>query len=377
MKKITLDEWEKKYIVGPIDKFDKMYEMYIRPYWDPEIKNLLDNWSLAGKPTEKPGYTLEDEALRWGSVVNPKESTQGAQFRTYKPPEGAKTDTSEPEKTTRMIKKAAKWFGADLVNICKLDRRWLYTSESAQVSPQIKEVPDELQYVIIMVYEMDYNLITYFSTYTANATTRMGYSRMAITNAHLASFIRYLGFQAVECGNDTGLSIPMAMQAGLGDIGRNGILITQEFGPRVRISKVITDLPLVADTPIDFGVTEFCNTCGKCAEACPSRSIMFDNRTSEPHNKSNATGELKWRINAVTCRTYWSRVDAPCVACIATCPYNKPYTPFHRTVRWFTDHARWADPLYVKLDDLFGYGQPRKADNFWEEWQPRNGYGNS
>ena len=375
MKKTTLAEWEKKYIVGPVERFDPMYQMYIRPYWDPEIKDLLQNWSLAGTPKEKAGYTLEDEALRWGSVVNPRKPTSDeAQFRVYRPPEGAKTDTSDAEKTTRMIKKAARWFGADLVGICSLDKRWLYASESIQVSPQIQNVPDELQYVIVMAFEMDYDLISYYSTYAANAATRMGYTEMAITNAHLAAFIRNLGFQAVECGNDTGLSIPMAMQAGLGDIGRNGILITPEFGPRIRLSKVITDLPLVPDAPIDFGVTEMCNACGKCADNCPSRSIMFDNRSTEPHNRSNAAGQLKWRINAETCRTYWSRVDAPCVACIATCPYNKPSTWPHRTVRWLTDHARWADPLYVKGDDLFGYGKPRKADNFWDERQPRKGH---
>ena len=72
---------------------------------------------------------------------------------------------------------------------------------------------------------------------------------------------------------------------------------------------------------------------------------------------------------------YWARVGASCVHCIVTCPYNKPDTWPHRSVRWFSDHARWADPLYVKMDDLFGYGKPRKADDFWEDWQPGNGYG--
>jgi hypothetical protein len=42
---------------------------------------------------------------------------------------------------------------------------------------------------------------------------------------------------------------------------------------------------------------------------------------------------------------------------------------FHRLVRWSVDHARWADRLYIKMDDWFGYGKPQKADNFWEEWR--------
>ena len=140
---------------------------------------------------------------------------------------------------------------------------------------------------------MDYDMIKYFNNYIASAAVRMGYSRMAITNAYLSAFIRKLGFKAFGSSNDIALSVPMAMQAGLGDLGRNGLLITPEFGPRVRLSKVITDLPLLVDTPIDFGVTEFCTVCEKCAHMCPSRSIMSGDRTAEANNISNASGELK------------------------------------------------------------------------------------
>jgi hypothetical protein len=103
---------------------------------------------------------------------------------------------------------------------------------------------------------------------------------------------------------------------------------------------------------------------------------MTGDRTTEANNISNNPGVLKWPINAETCRIYWSRTT-PCVACIASCPYNKPHTWPHRTVRWFTDHARWADSLFVKGDDLLGYGKPHEADNFWEDWHPENGYAKS
>ncbi|UCD08242.1 MAG: reductive dehalogenase [Dehalococcoidales bacterium] len=402
MKKMTLQEWETKYIESAIERFDPRNQMFTRPMWDPEIKGLLDDWSIAGSPSQKSGFTLEDQALRWGSnagtalsqqaisgsrTSNPPSETIAttenrlsattnpmASIMSYQVPEGTKADTSDQEKLTNMVKKTARWFGADLVGICNLDRRWIY--ESTDPSPMAREIPDEYQNAIVLGFEMDYGLIRYFNTYTANAATRIGYSRMAVTNAHLASFIRYLGFQAIESGNDTALSIPLAMQAGLGDIGRNGILITPEFGPRIRLSKVFTDLPLLTDQPIDFGVTEFCEACKKCAQTCPSRSISTGNRTTEPNNKSNNPGALKWPINAETCRTYWSRVQTPCVSCIATCPYNKEYSLFHRGIRWITDNARWSDSLFVKMDDLFGYGRQKKVDNFWNEWQPSNGYGN-
>ena len=407
MKKLTLGEWEEKYIVGPVERFDQKYTLFNRPAWDPEIQGLLKDWSFRGVVREKPGYTLQERALQRASSrgtqitlfnlskPNPSpvsKAIMAAMAASYSPvqatapnrPEPAKIDVSDPQTITRDVKKVAAYFGADLVGICRLDRRWVYSrtyegtgldearGPEAVVGDSIsQEIPAEFQYAVVMGFEEEYNIIKYFPTFVADVATSMGYSRMAMANAYLTAFIRNLGFKAIDCStNDVALSIPMAMQAGLGDLGRNGLLITPQFGPRLRLSKVITDLPLLADVPIDFGVTEFCTACKKCADLCPSQSIPSGERTTEPNSVSNAGGELKWPVNAEKCRMYWGRVNKSCTNCIACCPYNKPDTWFHQTVRWFTDNVRWADSFCVKADDLLGYGKPMKADNFWEEWQP-------
>ncbi|MFC1954696.1 reductive dehalogenase [Chloroflexota bacterium] len=403
MKKLTLSEWEAKYIAGTIERFDPKYHMFSRPIWDPDMRSRLNNWGFLGDVKDKHGFTLQDQALRWGSrrgtmiarfksKINPdpvlkepeKATADGDPTKpeepeaaanpgrptatldtimpmTYKLPEGVKADTDNPEKITRDIKKVARYFGASLVGVCKLDRRWVNLNE---------DIPEEFQYAIVMAFEGAYDLMKYYPSYIADAVTSMGYSQMAVTNAYLSAYIEDLGFRAIDSQNDTALSVPMAMQAGLGDVGRMGLLVTPQFGPRVRLSKVITDLPLMADSPIEFGVTEFCNACKKCAQLCPSQSISYGERTSETDSVSNNPGALKWPTNAETCRMYWGRVNKPCTSCIACCPYNKPYTWPHRATLWFTDHMRWADSLYVKLDDFFGYGKPKNAANFWEEWQP-------
>ena len=389
-----MDQWEKKYIVGQIERFNSGNSMFTRPTWDPNVKDLLDDWTFTGDVKDRPGYRLEDQALRWASrrgsqlmvhfnihKPNPSPVAQAVMAaiastssgrpsvsgELYRPPDGVKIDTSNPERTTRIIKKAAKYFGADLVGVCKLEKRWVYSHAGGK--PQ--EIPDKFKYAIVLAFEEEYDLIKYYPTYIADAATSMGYSRMAIASNYLTFFIHRLGFNVIDCStNDVAASIPLAMQAGLGDIGRNGLLITPQYGPRVRLSKIFTDLPLMVDSPIDFGVIDFCLVCEKCARLCPSRSIMTGDRTAEPNNISNVGGSLKWPINAETCRIYWGRVNKPCTACIACCPYNKLNTWPHRTTLWFTDHVRWADPFYIKMDELFGYGKPRKADNFWEEWQP-------
>lgn len=412
MKKLTLDEWEKKYIVGPIEGYDQKYQMFLRPFWDMELNKRLDDWSFIGEIKDKPGFTLWDQALRFASFggamislfnmfkPNPMPETKaimetiaatgpGDPSMSYRPPEGTKIDTSDPARITYNLKKVATYFGADLVGICKLDRRWMYSHTFAEVGeiltgkfekpPDSKpqEIPEEFQYAIVMALGEDYHLFKYFPTYPFIAETYRGYSHMAFISLLFSRFIRNLGFNVIDSSiNDVAMFIPMAMQAGLGEIGRNGLLITPQFGPRVKLNVVMTDLPLVPDSPIDFGVTEFCRVCKKCADMCPAQAISHGERTAKPVNASNAAGELKWPINAEVCRMYWSQVQRDCGVCITACPYNKVDSWPHRMVRWFTDHVRWADPMYVKMDDWLGYGKPKRADNFWEEWNP-NPYGHN
>lgn len=407
VKNLTLAEWENKYIAGDVQRFDQKNTMFLRPTWDPDVNQRLESWSFVGEVKDKPGYSLQDQALRWsarrGSQImglfntykpNPtsvsraiaeavRAATPSLPSVAYRPPKGVKLDAGDGRKITQDIKKVARWFGADLVGVCRLDRRWLYSHSYRAQAPQDRninlaageslpqEVAEKMQMVVVLGFDMDYDLIKYFPTYISGAATSMGYSKMAITNNYLSAFIRNLGFETIDCTtNDVALTVPMAMQAGLGDLARNGLLIAPKFGPRIRLSKVITDLPLVPDSPIDFGVTEFCSKCEICAEQCPSQSILRGDRTTEPRSVSNIGGVRKWPIDPEGCRMYWARANRPCVTCIACCPYNKPDTRFHRGVHWFTDHVRWADPLYVRLDKLCGYGKPEKPERFWDDWEP-------
>ncbi|MFC1978556.1 reductive dehalogenase [Chloroflexota bacterium] len=413
MKKLTPSAWEKEYIVGPVERFDRKNTGPSRLIWDdsmdPSIKKLLKDIPADGAINpDHPGLTVMERAMRTVSRstirmidlfnvskpnLNPAskaimDAMSNAGVLPPKPTEGAKIDIGDPQKITRAIKKVATHFGADLVGICKLDRRWVYshtyndvpkaaTSESTELDMsrhKRQEIPDEFQYAIVMAVGGDYDMRRYFPTYISAADLSNSGVRGILANIRLTAFIQNLGFKVIDCTwDDVGLAIPMAMQAGLGQIGRNGLLITPQFGPTVRIGQVLTDLPLIPDAPIDFGVTEFCRACKKCADMCPSNSIPHGERTAEPTSISNASGELKWQCNPISCRDRFAHTKHPCQICISCCPFNKPDTWFHRTVRWFVDKARWSDSFYVKMDNLFGYGKPKKADNFWEEWQPGKG----
>ena len=113
------------------------------------------------------------------------------------------------------------------------------------------------------------------------------------------------------------------MDAGLGQVGRNGLLITPELGPRVRICKVFTDLPLKPDNPVDFGVTEFCKVCKRCAQACEVDAISMETEpTWTPACDANNPGALKWYVDTTKCHNFWYDNGTECATCIAVCPYN-------------------------------------------------------
>src|SRR3972149_4837380 len=79
MKKLTINEWEGKYqVAADKARFDSKYGMFNRPMWDSEVKDRLKNWGFLGDVKDKPGYTLQDQALRWGA----RRGTMISRFKT-------------------------------------------------------------------------------------------------------------------------------------------------------------------------------------------------------------------------------------------------------------------------------------------------------
>ncbi len=228
-------------------------------------------------------------------------------------------------------------------------------------------IPETMQTVIVLAFEMDYDSIESAPTIQGDIATMDGYSKMAITAGSLAQFIRSLGYNAIPCCNNTGVSVPQAIEAGLGEGGRNGMLITPKYGPRVRLSKVITDLPMAPDKPIRFGVKEFCEVCKKCAEHCPSQAIPYGGQTMEASTISTNTGVMKWSVNAEECYFGWTANASGCTMCIKTCPFNKPDSWLHDATRILIGAKSGSiDNFLVKLDDASGFGKPEPADKFWQ-----------
>ncbi len=367
-------------------RFDQKNNLVCRPHWDPSLHHLA---SLQGETqlrnivSKAPGFGLEDFALAasaqlvassFGTDINipnaglkswnPIPISKAFKFPDVKP------TTADVTGMTNKVKRVARYFGADLVGIAKLDLRWVYSHhyipETGESQPI--EIGESYKHVITMAVSEDYSIIQTAPSALYMAETFLTYSRMALLVGSLAQFIRQVGYHAIPSLNDTVLNIPIALDAGLGQFGRHGLLITPQFGPRQRLCKVITDLPLQADKPIDFGVSEFCSVCYKCAEKCPSKAISFGELTAEFSSISTNPGVMKWAISGERCWEYRLRnFGTNCGICVRVCPFNKSKNGLHSASRRLIKHAPWLDRPLLWLDNLLRYGKYSSPEVFWNK----------
>jgi len=221
--------------------------------------------------------------------------------------------------------------------------------------------------------------------WTAEATVGESYTQMSIKANQMAKFLQGMGYKAVAAGNDLGSSVPYGIMAGLGEGGRNGALLAPGVGPRVRICKVYTDLETVEyDEPHTWGMTEFCLSCGKCAEACPADAIPYPEDensgygfkpsyefSDEPgYTWNNHIGIKKFYSDAKKCFNFWVDNGSSCGACIAACTFNEPDYWHHVFIMGITPYT--PGPLHAAMAEMlpaFGYGHtddPKKVVKFWQ-----------
>ncbi len=365
--------FSQEYTVFSRVAFDENFLMFHRGINEKAIQRVgTKGYSRIGYAAQTASWTIYDHfhgAFDWTGVE--KSSTPSPTQLVSSLP---KMKNIDRKINTKAIKRVAQIFGACGVGITEIDPEFIFIySHDSQGTPI--QLPEGVNRAIVMLIEMDYEAIGSSPTLPASITTGNGYSRMAFLIACMAQFLRDLGYKAIPSGNDTALSVPLAVQAGLGQFGRNGLLITPKFGQRVRICKVFTDFPLDLDSPINMGVTNFCRVCKKCAKFCPSQSIPYDrNPTWESPWKipsNNSGGTYKWYVNAESCYEYWVKNTSDCSNCIRVCPFTKPSGLAHDLARFIIKNFQFLDPVMVLMDDLMSkfpmwrYGKKKNPENFW------------
>ncbi len=348
-----IDELTGFEVLENFEQFDQRNDIYCRSQWDPEVMSdkavafFRGYFMPDARSRRTDGFSQRDYALRNAAwhVTNVLRDINRQQtgrkegffdhFTSHEEgwPEPYVFDS--PQQASADIRKVAKLCGADLFGVCAYDERWMYSGifdERAMASKPL-DIPTDLPHVIVVGESMDVDLTKTVPSALSGSATGLGYSYDSLTLLTLAQYIRNLGYRAYATMNDSSLGIPLAVQAGFGEVGRHSLLITEEYGPRLRLGRIFTDMPLVHSQPKKFGVKEFCDICDRCATGCPPKAIPFTPPSTEVYNRSNLIGVAKWTVDAEKCFRFWANQNTDCSICIRICPFNRDYSKWYH--RWW------------------------------------------
>jgi len=218
-----------------------------------------------------------------------------------------RTDVIDQHEMSAKIKAKARELGAGIVGICRLANEHLMDGASKNY-----------QYAISLGIPMDRDIMLKAPSLKAAKEVQRAYILCSRLTVDMARYIRSLGWPALGLPVNSSseyLHIPIAISAGLGQLGKHGSLICKEYGSNFRLTTVLTDLPLDIDAPRDIGVDDVCLKCKACSNTCPPQAIS--------DAKQLVRGVEKWYVDFDKCVPYFSD-NYGCAICLEVCPWSKP-----------------------------------------------------
>jgi reductive dehalogenase len=286
-----------------------------------------------------------------------------------KPRGFGKNISMSSEEATERIKGYTLHLGADMVGIAEFNPLWTYSHHGMTSMNPVdwgNEINVDHKYAIVFAEEMDLDMVGAAPHTPTSVETMVNYAKGAYISVQLAAFIANLGYSATanHLAHYESAMVPLAVDAGLGECARMGYVITKEFGPRIRLSAVTTDIPLIPDKPVDIGVDDFCKICKKCAVCCPSNSI--------PHGDPvEVNGTLRWEHNGKSCAERWGNTGTDCGICMRVCPWSHARTFPHKMIVEGVSRNKLSRRIFSLMDDIF-YGRKPEAKKGprWARYQP-------
>lgn len=241
-----------------------------------------------------------------------------------------------PEELTAAVKKRAAEIGISAVGVAPYDRKYVW-------EPFLDDCVGDR--VVVCILEQNYAATQTAPSLRAERAALAAYGTLYTMENLLADYIRGLGYTAREgVGNSLGAAIHFGVEAGLGQLGLNGQLLTPFAGSRCRIVMINTDAPLAIDKPVDYGVTALCDECKVCIRRCPTGAISAKR---EYHR-----GVEREKIKIERCVPMVAQVHG-CAICMKVCPVQKYGLP-----AVLEHYAATHQILGKGSDELEGYGWP-------------------
>jgi reductive dehalogenase len=349
-----------------------------------------------------PGAALRDRAI--ASSVGAMRGSHSGNDDAFIGPRRAATPeqrgvskwSGSPEENARMVRNVAKLFGASTVGFVQLESAttekfiWSIDKDRKKINFENVDVPYETETTRVIPNKA--RTVVIFTTQVSehmqqireplgDVTRSQSYARGFNIEVQLAEFCRGLGYQGMSQTGNNGLFTKnaLAVMAGLGEMGRFSYILFPNLGPTPRTWAMITDLPLAPTTPIDAGMTRFCHTCKKCAEHCPKSALSLEtDPTYETLGPWNMLGAKRWQYHAPDCYSQVRGNQVNWNICQAVCTFTKlDDSSIHEVIQATVANTGLFNGFFRTMDDVFGYGEPRDATDWWETDIIAFGYNNT
>jgi NAD-dependent dihydropyrimidine dehydrogenase PreA subunit len=223
------------------------------------------------------------------------------------PVRGPRREVGDPAATTAEVLSLARDLGAGLAGVAEVGPDALFEGSD----PGLKRA-------VMLALPMRRAEMRFAPQPRAAVEVMRTYRAAAKVAIRLAERIREMGWPARAYGNPNCtdiLMIPLAIRAGIGELGKHGSMICREYGSNFRLAAVLTDLPLIPSRPVDAGVDDLCAVCRRCVDDCPPRAIF--------EQKQLVRGQRKWYVDFDSCVPYFVKTMG-CAICIEVCPWSEP-----------------------------------------------------
>ncbi|MFB6393264.1 4Fe-4S dicluster domain-containing protein [Polymorphospora lycopeni] len=264
-------------------------------------------------------------------------------------PSHARTHQVDAADLTAELRSVAAAAGISTIGITNHDEKYTW-------APYLGQAPGDK--IVVCILEQPYEPTQTAPSGQAERAALRTYAELMNRALAVGRFLRERGYQAnVNDIRGHGASLHYAVEAGLGQLGLNGQLLTPAAGSRCRILMINTDAPLTIDHPVDYGIEKICDNCLACVERCPSGAI--------PARRDFHRGVYKAKINTKRCLPVVAQVDG-CAVCMKVCPVQRYGLPA------VLDHFEKTDTILGRgTDELEGYGWPLDDQRYGPGQKPR------
>ena len=243
---------------------------------------------------------------------------------------------SDPLELTRRVKAKAAELGLSAIGVTKFDPMLTF-------APFLGDEAAIGDRVIVCVSEQNWAATQTIPSTRADRAHFDSNSQVHEFALALAAFLRDLGY-AARASRSNGMAVGYGVEAGLGQLGLNGQLLTPFQGSAPRLAMVTTNAPLLFDSPIDYGIPAICDKCKSCVRNCPSGAIQSKR---EMHR-----GIYKAKVKTERCMPIVSQAHG-CGICVKVCPIQRYGLP-----AVIEEYKRSGNILGKNTDELEGYVWP-------------------